>query len=385
LTWINDKKDYVMTAQQAFRNTLIVLGTVAGAYVLLLSVRIVIVLLVAIIIASAALPAVQWLQRRLKMSQGLAILLVYLGIIVTVLVVMLLIVPPAVNNLAGYITNEDRLANRIVIAQDWLERNIENVTNSDIELLPPENIRTSVNQITAQLSESFPTLASEIGGLLGDLILAVVMGIYWLTSRAQAVAFIQSLFPLGRRSDVVEMFDEIEHSLGAYVRGVALVVAFVSVANGILLFLFGVPNPVMLALIIGLTTALPIIGGFIGAGVASLLALLSSPLHAVLTLLSFVLVQQVETHYLTPRTMARSVNINPILVIVVIFIGFGLGGVVGGLIAVPLAGTAMILLRHLVIEPMREEAAPTVVHGGGVLLTGTETLDELAENRIQTP
>ncbi len=374
-----------MSTQQTFRNTLIVLGTIAGAYVLLMSARIVIVLLVAIIIASAALPAVQWLRRRLKMSDALSIILVYLAIIVTVLVVLLLIVPPAVNNLAGYITNEDRLATRLIVAQSWLERNIENITNSDVELLPPDNIRTSVNQITDQLSESFPTLASEIGGLLGDLILAVVMGIYWLTSRGQAVAFIQSLFVLGRRANVLAIFDEIEHSLGAYVRGVALVVAFVSLANGVLLFLFRVPNPVMLALIIGLTTALPIIGGFIGAGVAMLLALLSSPLHAVLTLVSFVLVQQVETHYLTPRTMARSVNVNPILVIVVIFIGFSLSGVVGGLIAVPIAGTIMILLRHLVIEPMRDDAAPTVVRGGVLLTTGTENLDDVAETRIQTP
>src|SRR5690606_29947358 len=109
------------------------------------------------------------------------------------------------------------------------------------------------------------------------------------------------------------------------------------------------------AFVIGITTALPIIGGFIGAGVGVFIALIETPLAALLTLVSFVLVQQVETHYLTPRMMSNSVHISPILVIIALFIGFSVGGVVGGLIAVPVAGTLMVLARYLIIEPMRDE------------------------------
>jgi predicted PurR-regulated permease PerM len=101
----------------------------------------------------------------------------------------------------------------------------------------------------------------------------------------------------------------------------------------------------------------------------------------VLAFISFVLVQQVENHYLTPRVMGRSVNLNPILVIVFIFIGFALGGVMGGLIAVPIAGVVGILLRHLVIEPRKEEAAPRIVEGG-VLLPGAT---DLKDSKIVLP
>ncbi len=361
-----------MTTQQVFRNTLVVILTITAAYALVLSARILIVLLVAIIIASAVRPAVLWLSRR-RIPYGLAILLVYGGLMLTLFGLLLAVLPPAANRLAGYIENDDRLATRLISAQTWLERNIEQRFDTDIQLLDEDGIRETINNVVTQLRESIPALAGEFGGLLGDFVLTVVMGVYWLTSRDSGIDFLTSLFSVGRRVRIHEMFKEIEGTLGSYVRGVGLVVMFVGVANFILLTLFGVPNAVTLAFIIGVTTALPIIGGYVGAVVATLLALLSSPLHGVFTLISFVLVQQVENHYLTPRVMASSVNLNPILIILVLFIGFSVGGVIGGLLAVPLAGTAMILLRHLIIEPKREEVAASVPIKGGILLTAPDT------------
>jgi predicted PurR-regulated permease PerM len=106
------------------------------------------------------------------------------------------------------------------------------------------------------------------------------------------------------------------------------------------------------------------VGGYIGAGTATLLALLSSPLHALFTLGTFVGVQQIENHYLTPRVLSRSVGLNPILIIVFLFVGFSLGGVVGALLAIPIAGAAATLLRYIVIVPRLEENSPQVIDGG---------------------
>ena len=361
-----------MTAQQVFRNTMIVILTFVGAYVLFLSTRIIIVLLVAIIVASAVRPMVLWLSKG-RVSYGLAILLVYLALMLTIFGLLIAVLPPAANRLAGYIENDNRLATRLIAAQNWFETTIEERFDTDIQLLDEDGIRETVNTIIVQLRESIPALAGEFGGLLGDFILVIVMGVYWLTSRDTTLDFLTSLFSLGQKARIHEIFKEIEGTLGSYVRGVMLVVTFVGVANFILLTLFGVPNAVTLGFIVGVTTALPIIGGYIGAASAAMLALLSSPLHAVFAIISFVLVQQVENHYLTPRVMSNSVKLNPILVILVLFIGFSVGGVVGGLLSVPLAGTLMILVRHLLIEPKRDEVASHVpVKGGGILLSGGE-------------
>jgi predicted PurR-regulated permease PerM len=362
-----------MTAQQTFRNTLVVLGTVAAAYALVVSIRIIVVLLVAIIIASAMRPMVLWLQQR-RLPPAFAILLSYLLVGVFIFGLILVVLPPAANRLAGYIENEDRLATRIIGAQAWVDGQIEARTGGEVQMLDPDAIRRTVGDIVAQLRESVPALAGEFGGLFGDFILTVVMGVYWLTSRDQAVEFLMALFPLGRRAQIVQIITEIEHVLGSYIRGVTMVALFVGLANGIILSLLRVPNAATLGFVIGVSTLLPLIGGFIGAGVAVLLALLESPVLALLTFVTFVLVQQVEMHYLTPRVMARSANLNPLLVILVLFIGASLGGVIGAILSVPLAGTVMILLRHFIIEPMKNTAASQIVQGG-IIIAGTRDAD----------
>jgi predicted PurR-regulated permease PerM len=357
-----------MTAQQTFRNTLVVLLTLGAAYVLLMSARILIVVLIAIIISSAVRPTVQRL-RRWRIADGLSILIVYGVIGITVFTLGAVVLPPAVNQLSTYLNNEQGLANRIIAAQNWIETRVESATGNDITLLNPDDIRRTVSDGVDGVLEAAPALAGEFGGLLGDFILMVVIGVYWLTARDQTVDYITELFALGRRAQVRDIIAEIETSMGSYVRGIVMVVCFVGAANFALLSLFGVPNAVTLGFIVGITTALPIIGGYIGAFTAVLLALLSSPVHAIFALISFVLVQQVENHYLTPRVMSRSVGLNPILIIVFLFIGFAVGGVTGAMIAVPVAGALAILLRRLVIEPRRDGTAPQHVEGG-ILLPG---------------
>ena len=365
-----------MTAQQTFINTLVVILTVAAAYILFVSTRILIVLLVAIIVASAIRPAVLRLKKW-RIPEGIAILLVYLLIGLFLFVLSALVLPPAISQFTSYMNNEQGLASRLIAAQTWLEGNIEQLTGSDVTLIDPNSIRNTVSDVMDRITEAMPGAASEAGGLVGDFILMVVMGVYWLTSRDQAVEYLQGVFPLGQRAQIAEIIDEIETSMGAYLSGVVLVAAFVGVANFAILALLRVPNAVTLAFIVGITTALPIIGGYIGGISAALLALLSSPIHGLITILTFVGVQQIETHYLTPSVMSRSVGLNPILIIVVLFIGFAVGGVIGALISVPISGVISILLLHLVIVPRKEVNAPQLVEGG-ILLTTKESADASA-------
>ena len=224
-----------------------------------------------------------------------------------------------------------------------------------------------MHKLVTTLNEQIPALAGDVGGLFGDAILVFVIGVYWLTSRDAAVEFTLQLFPISRSALVREIIAEIEQSLGAYMRGVALVVLFVGDGEFHPADDLRRPQRDTLAFIVGITTALPIIGGYIGAGIAVFIALLETPLAALLTLVSFVLVQQIENHYLTPRVMSNSVHISPILVIVSLFIGFSVGGVIGALIAVPVAGTLMVLARYLVIEPLKDDATAQRVDGGVLL------------------
>jgi predicted PurR-regulated permease PerM len=357
-----------MTVQSIARSTIVVLLILALAYVMLVSFRILIVVLLAIIIASAIRPYVIRL-REWRMPETAAILLVYALIIGSFVFLILLVLPPIVSQTVRYIDNDSQLSARLIVAQDWLQRTIAEATGTQITLFDPEEIRTGVSSLVSRISRTAPNAIGEIGGYLGDVVLVVVMGIYWLTSRDRAVNFVVELFPLGYQPQIQAIFDEIEQSLGAYVRGLITVSVIVGFLNFIPMAILRVPNPAALAFIIGAATAIPVIGGLIGSVVATGLTLLVSPVNSVAVLIISIIVQQIENNVLTPRFMSQSAGLDPILTMVVVFAGFAINGVVGALISVPIAGTIYILLKYLVIEPRKARVTPQTVDGGILLST----------------
>ncbi len=367
-----------MTAQQTFRNMLVVIGTLVAAYAIFLSWRILVVLLVAIIVASALRPAVLTLKKA-RVPEGIAILLTYLTLALAILVIAYIVLPPAIRNFAGYFGDDSALTTSVTKLEVQLQEFITAHGGSQLPLPSEKEILKNIGQIRDDISASIPAMAGEFGSVLSDLVLAVVMGVYWLTARDQAIGFVLQLFPIGRREVWGTIFTEIETSMGAYVRGIGLVCLFVGVANFAILSLLQVPNAITLGFIVGITTAIPIVGGYLGAVTAVILALLSSPLHALFALLSFVGVQQIENHYLTPRVMSRSVGLNPILIIVFLVAGATVGGVVGALLAIPLAGALFIIVRHLFIQPRQQSTEPQRVEGG--LLLDVKPLNPVPDAR----
>lgn len=357
-----------MTGKDIFRGTLIVLGTLALAYVVLISAHILVVLLVAIILASAIRPMVTRLTN-LHFSEGLAIVAVYLSILVIFFTLFALVIPPAVTQLMNSFQHEDLLASRLIGLQTWISNTLMPIVGHPIQVVDPETIRTAVSDALNNLQTSMPDLVGGAGGTLGDAVLVFVMGVYWLTSYRKAVEFITHLFSIKNREKVHSIIYEIEGMMGSYVRGIIGVALFVGFANFIILSILGISNAATLGFIIGFGTILPIVGGFIGGGLATLLAIINgTPVSGLAVLATFVGVQQIETHYLTPRAMSRSVGLDPLLTIIAVFIGFTLYGVVGAIVAAPLMGTIAVLLRELVIEPRKATVSPYKIEDGVVLI-----------------
>jgi predicted PurR-regulated permease PerM len=368
-----------MTVQWIARSTIVVLLILALAYIMLASFRILIVLLIAIIIASAIRPYVLRL-RNLRIPEGVAILLVYAAIIGSLVFLMLLVLPPIVSQAVRFIDNDAQLSFRIINAQIWVASIIRDITGTEIALLDPEEIRSGVSSLVARISRAAPSAMGELSGYIGDLFLVVVMGVYWLTSRDRAVKFIVELFPLGYQAQIQSIFDEIEQSLGSYVRGLVIVSVIVGILNFIPFAILRVPNPAAMAFMIGALTMIPVIGGLAGSLVATFFTLLVSPVSAVLVLVISTIVQQIENNYLTPKFMSESAGLDPLLTMVVVFAGFALNGVVGALVSIPVAGTVYILLKHLVIEPRKARVTPKVVEGGILLSTTFPNNEPIQDN-----
>jgi predicted PurR-regulated permease PerM len=366
-----------MSNNQIFRGTLVFLVAIAFAYLLVLTINVWISVLIAILVASAVRPAIRRLMGW-RLSQGLAVFIVYGSIALVTIILLIGVLPPAINQFAGYIQNEDRLANRIIAAQNWIQNTVSRVTGNEFELgITSDEIREAVSDIVNEFRVTAPSLIADVTGFLGEFILIIVMGLYWITSRERAETFLVELAPLSRRGQVRAILDEIELSLGAYVRGLVLVSLIVGLLSFLILALLRVPNAATLSFFYGVATAIPIIGGFIGVAVATLLALLTSPLNAVIVLIVTVLIQQIENYYLSPRVMSAGSDFDPLLVIVFVAAGFTLNGVVGALISIPVAGIVAILLKHLVFEPRKAVVEPTRLEGGILLANPAEPSDTL--------
>lgn len=341
-----------MTTAQTFRNTLVILLTLVAAYILASSLRLLIVLVMAIVIASAVRPVIMTLNKyRVPVGGGIAI--TYAVLAVMILLLGFAILPPMVNQVSGYLGSEDRLANRIIIGQRWVERAISDMTDSEVSLVAPDEVREAVGSFVRQFERAMPSLLDDIGATLSDVVLIFVIGAYWLTAHTQTIAFITQLFPGRHREQVQRVIDQIEETMGGYVRGMFVISVLVGLLNLVAMVAFGVPNAPTLAVVIALTTAIPMIGGIIGMVAAALITLVAAPQYLLTVIVVSFIVQQIESYVLSPRVMSNRVGLNPLLVILYTAIGFMMLGVVGALLAVPLMGIVHILLINVVIEPYK--------------------------------
>ncbi|GAB1420272.1 AI-2E family transporter [Anaerolineales bacterium] len=358
------------TSGQTFRNTLIILLTLLAAYITVVSIRIIIVLFVAILTASAVRPVINWLVAR-RMPRVVAIVLVYFVLATSIIILGVVILPPIVNQLASYLENENRLAYRIIAAQRWFESLISDVTKDEVaSLVAPDEIRAAVTTFITQFRNTMPSMLNNISATVAESVLIFVMGAYWLTSHTKVTDFIAQVSPPKYRENAQQITNDIEVTLGSYIRGIVVISVVVGVLNFAGMLIGGIPNAATLAFITGIASAVPMVGGLIGSVFAILLTLVVAPQYVLGVIAITFVVQQIEAYVVGPRIMANSVGLDPLLILVYTSIGFVIFGLVGALIAVPIMGAIHILIIRLVIEPHKDRLKQFRDEGGIPVLTG---------------
>jgi predicted PurR-regulated permease PerM len=166
------------------------------------------------------------------------------------------------------------------------------------------------------------------------------------------------LVPLEKRPRVKRFLRTFEVRLRGWIVGQAIVALFVGIGGGVGLWIIGVPLYISFGIIAGVLNVVPYLGSIVGAMLPALLALTISPMKAVLVVLLFVALNQVEGYILQPMVMGREVKLHPAMVIVSFLIFGALLGVVGVLLAVPAAVLCATLLDEwFPDEPLQESLA----------------------------
>ncbi len=342
-----------ISARSPFRIAFTAAMGVALAYGLVLALSavksVLILLLTAAFLAIGLNPAVEALERR-KVKRGRAVGIVLLAVLLFFVGFGFAVVPPIVEQAQAF--------------ADDLPRYVQQL--QDNERIASLDERFGLLDRARELLDDPSQLGvSAAGGVLGvskvvfsaffSALVVLILTLYFLSSLPTIKNNAYRLVPRSRRARVGLLTDEILSRIGGYVAGAASIAALAGVTTFFLLLVFGVDYPLALALLVALTGLIPLIGATIGAAVVTLVALFTSVQVGIIVAVYYLIYQQVENYVLYPRVMQRSVDVSPAATVVAVLVGGSLLGVLGALLAIPMAAAAQLVLNE-VIAPRQDQS-----------------------------
>lgn len=202
--------------------------------------------------------------------------------------------------------------------------------------------------------------SSLIGGALGagelvlstaSFILAVlVLSIYFLVGLPRIKVFAYQLVPHSRRPRVILISDEVLAKVGGYLLGNFITSAIAGLGTCLWMLALGIPYPILLGMFVALADLIPVIGSTVGGAVVTLVALTVSLPVALATLAFYIGYRLAEDYLLVPRVMGRTVQVPAIVSLIAVLTGGVLLGIVGALVAIPIAAAIRLLLQEIAIR-----------------------------------
>ncbi len=291
-----------------------------------------VILLVSIVVATAIDPVVDKLQAR-RIPRALSVISLYILIFGGVLAVLALIIPSLVTQVSELAQNFPTLyqkfinefgAIRSLSTSAGFQQNIDGFLKS---------LQSNIGNIGSGI---FGALTGFFGGLI-SFIAILVLTYYMVSEESGMKRFFRAILPTQYQPFFAQVFSKIQIRLGGWMRGQLLIMLIIAVADFIGLSIIGVKYALALALFAGLLELLPMIGSTIAAIPAIFVATTQSLTKGIITLILFFFIQQVQNNFVSPRVYRGSTGLHPIVTLTVMLIGAKIAGLLGILLAIPLA------------------------------------------------
>jgi predicted PurR-regulated permease PerM len=308
--------------------------------------QIFVLILIALFLATGLNPAVEALRKR-NLSRSAAVTIIFSSVILFVIFFALVVVPPVISQGTNLIESGPQLL------QDLMKNETINQLNTQYGLI--DTLQERLKSVTSDGT----LLISTFGGVIGvgksvlsgffTALTILVLTLYFITSLPQAVNLGLSLVPASRRDRVGLLTNAVIARVGSFVGSQILIAAMAAVFVTILSTILGLPSPIAIGMFILVAALIPLIGHFIGAGMFTLIALSQSLVIGIIAFVAYVVYVQVENYVVTPRIMKRTLSVPGAVTIIAALIGSSLLGLVGGLLAVPVAASIILILDEVVI------------------------------------
>jgi len=336
----------VLSVRNIVRIVLVIVCVAVALYLLWLLRKPIAWLLISIFLAVALSPPVNYLAR--SMRRGLAITIVYAGLLLVPILLIALIVPPLISEANDFAENVPQYADDVT---EFVQEN-ETLSNLNEDY-----------DITGKLEEEAGKLPDRLGGAAGtlrDIGFGIVSSLFALLTILVMTAFllgsgpqwrnqIISSRPKEQRDRLQRSLDHMAGAVSGYVAGALTIAMIAGIATFTVLTILGVPFSGPLAVVAGLMSLIPMIGATIAAFLIAVVTLFENfPTATIIWVIWAIAYQQIENNLIQPQIQKRTVNVHPLLTIVAVLFGGTLLGVLGAIVAIPVAASIQILLREYV-------------------------------------
>ncbi|WP_248243001.1 AI-2E family transporter [Microbacterium kunmingense] len=307
-------------------------------------------------------PIISWLERR-GLPRWAAVLITILGVLGIFAGIVLMVVPIIVAQIAQLVEAIQNLVESgswdpVNAIQDWL-RDTFPALNVDLVWGYVEDWYTSLDlqSIGTTIGEGVLGAVGAVIAGLGGAFIVLILTIYFTASTPNLKKAVYQLVPASKRPRFIDLAEQITASVGFYVIGQLSL----GVTNGILSFIFlsiiGAPFTAVLAVIAFFFSLIPLVGTLTGSTIIVLTCLIpgvGSPTTALVAAIYYLIYMQIEAYIISPRIMNRAVSIPGAVVVIAALAGGSLLGLLGALVAIPVAASILIIYRQVIIPRQNE-------------------------------
>lgn len=299
----------------------------------------------AIFIALGLDPLVRILEKR-NISRSYSILIVVLSILTIAAGLLVAVIPSVVEETGALLNNAPSLLANLNDLK--LVQTLDSQFNGAIS--------SAIGNVATYLSDAsnWPLMLggvvqvglSLVNGLVGFIVI-LTLSLYFMASLGRFKKFIYALVPASKRDTFSSLSEEVAASVGRYVGGQSTVALINASLGFIVMTIAGVPFSVVLAFITFLLALIPLVGAISGASIVTLVALTISPGMALAVGIYYLFYMQIEAYVISPRIMKRAVSVPGGVVVVAAMAGGALLGIMGALVAIPVAASVILVIRQV--------------------------------------
>ena len=314
----------------------------------------------ALFLAIALNLPVQWLARHIpgkrRGSRSLAVALSFLIVVLFIAGFMASLVPPLVKQTSGFLEAAPGLVEQVRSEDSSLGRFVRRYNLEDQTDKVSSELADRLKNVSGSAVSGVTRISGSVFSTLTVLVLTYMMlveGPYWL-------ALGRRLTPDDKERHLERLMHDMYKVVTGFVNGQVTLAAIAAVLILVPLFVFHVSYPIALMVVVFICGLIPMVGHTIGAVIVSTVALFTSPVSALGVLVYYITYQQIENYAIQPKIQANSTNMSPLLVFASVIVGVSFNGLLGGLVAIPVAGCLRILIidylegRNL-LEPLKDD------------------------------